>query len=546
MAALQDLARRQSSAEQEPVTRREFARSLLGASAGALLAPSLISCSSSLARERERVVIVGAGIAGLTAALHLHDAGIPATVYEASNRIGGRMHSEWNYWNDGQHTEWCGAMIDSRHVHIRALARRFGLPLIDTFASMPARSRDTSYFQNRYYPMRRADRDFAPLYRVLQEQLRAVGPVTTYNSATAEARRLDAMSMSSWIERYVPGGANSQIGRLITDAYWNENGVTTDQQSALNLVYMLGVQHEYPHDGEMNVLGYSDQRYITAGGNQRLPLAIAHALPAGSVKMQYRMTAIRKRSDGSYELRFDTPHGAVKEYADRVVLAMSFAVLRGLDFSGAGFDARKTRTINELGYGIHSKLHVQFDGRPWTGDGPWPDPADGQIWTDLGFQCSVDFSLGQNGKSGIIEFFTAGAQGLTDMPTTPYTFANQSPTVDRHVRKLLGQLEHVWPGTSKAYNGKATLGNAQVDPNILASYSAWLVGQYTTIAGYEHVRQGRVHFAGEHCSVENQGFMEGAAQTGAMAAQEILADYGVRPRAAALSVPSGVFERRIS
>jgi monoamine oxidase len=71
-----------------------------------------------------------------------------------------------------------------------------------------------------------------------------------------------------------------------------------------------------------------------------------------------------------------------------------------------------------------------------------------------------------------------------------------------------------------------------VDPNILASYSTWLVGQYTTIAGYERVRQGRVHFAGEHCSVANQGFMEGGAESGAAAAREILADYGVRMRAA--------------
>jgi monoamine oxidase len=58
------------------------------------------------------------------------------------------------------------------------------------------------------------------------------------------------------------------------------------------------------------------------------------------------------------------------------------------------------------------------------------------------------------------------------------------------------------------------------------------VGQYTGIAGYERVRQGRVHFAGEHCSVEYQGFMEGGAASGTAVAREILADYGVRMRAA--------------
>ncbi|HLI95401.1 MAG TPA: NAD(P)/FAD-dependent oxidoreductase [Candidatus Baltobacteraceae bacterium] len=515
-------------------TRGEFTKTLLGASAGALLAPALSACgAASRAAGRERIAIVGAGIAGLTAALHLHDAGVESTVYESADRVGGRMHSERGYWNDGQSTEWCGAMIDTKHAHIRALARRFGLRLIDTFAAMLPRSRDTSYFADRYYPMSQADRDFAPVYRVLREQLHGIGPETTYDSATPLARKLDAMSMAAWIERYVPGGLHSQFGRLISDAYWNEYGVDTNQQSALNLVYMLGLQDNYgPHGGQLNVLGYSDQRFTMYGGVAQLPQALAASLPRGSVKMRHRLTAIRKRSDGAYELRFETPNGTIEEYADRVVLAMSFMVLRGLDFSGANFDARKIRAINELGYGYHSKLHVQFTGRPWLRKGPWPEPVDGQIWTDLGFQCSVDFTLGQAGKSGIVEFFTTGADGLVDMPPTPYTYASQSPVVDRHVRRFLAQLERVWPGTSRYYSGKATLGNAQVDPNILASYSTWLVGQYTTIAGYERVRQGRVHFAGEHCSVAYQGFMEGGAETGAAAANEILRDYGIRVRAA--------------
>jgi len=57
------------------------------------------------------------------------------------------------------------------------------------------------------------------------------------------------------------------------------------------------------------------------------------------------------------------------------------------------------------------------------------------------------------------------------------------------------------------------------------SYSCWLVGQYTTITGYEKVRQGNIHFAGEHCSYNFQGYMEGGAREGKRAAEEILGDY---------------------
>jgi monoamine oxidase len=513
-------------------SRADFVRGSLSAAASLILAP-VFGTASSFAAGRERVAIVGGGIAGVTCATMLRDAGVNATLFESSNRIGGRMHSEWSYWSDGQHTEWCGAMIDSKHSTMHALARRFGQPLIDTWKPLAQDARDTSYFTKRYYPMTQADHDFAPVFKTLRDQLSKIGDQTTWNSATPLARQLDHMSMAQWIDRYVPGGRNSQLGRLIDDALSNEYGVDTSQQSSLNLVYMLGEQFRYGmRGGEMNVLGYSDQRYTTRNGNQKLPIAMAAALPRGSVVLNYRLTGIRKRPGGDYELTFATPHGSKKLYYDRVVLAIPFIVLRGLDYSGAGFDARKRMAIEQLGYGIHTKLHVQFDGKPWYGGGPWPRPTDGQIWTDTGFQNSIDFSLGQDGHSGIIERFTYGTAGLIGTPPQPYSRVGDSSLVRTQVKNFFAQLDEIWPGVSKHWNGKATFGNAQADQNILASYSTWLVGQCTTIAGYEQVRQGRIHFAGEHTSVEYQGFMEGGAVSGVRAAREVLADYGIKAKSA--------------
>lgn len=511
-------------------SRADFVRASLGTAASLILAPAF-GTAASFAAGRERVAVIGAGIAGLTCATILRDGGIAATLFESSGRVGGRMHSEMSYWNDGQHTEWCGSMIDTKHETMHALARRFGQPLIDTWAFLPNGGRDTSFFDKRYYPMTRADRDFQPVYATLREQLGKIGPATTWDSATPFARELDRTSMFQWIDRYVPGGHRSQLGRLIDDAMANEYGVDTAQQSSLNLVYMLGEQLRYGmRGGEMNVLGYSDQRYTTRHGNQHLPMAIAASLPKGSIVYHARLTAIRKRPQGDYELTFATPSGTKKTYYDRVVLAIPFIVLRGVDTSGAGFDARKQKAIDELGYGIHTKLHMQFDGKPWYGKGAWPQPSDGQIWTDTGFQNSVDYSLGQSGRSGIIERFTYGTSGLMGTPAQPYSRVEDSPLVRSQVQHFFSQLDEIWPGVSRRWNGKATFGNAQADPNILASYSTWLVGQCTSIAGYERVRQGRIHFAGEHTSVEYQGFMEGGAHSGVRTAHEILADYGISPK----------------
>jgi monoamine oxidase len=75
---------------------------------------------------------------------------------------------------------------------------------------------------------------------------------------------------------------------------------------------------------------------------------------------------------------------------------------------------------------------------------------------------------------------------------------------------------------SAHYNGLATLSYPTGDPNLLGSYSAYEVGQYTAFAGYEGVPQGRIHFAGEHTSYTFQGYMEGGAESGVRAANEII------------------------
>jgi len=84
--------------------------------------------------------IVGAGIAGLTAALTLQDEDCPARSLKSSGRIGGRMHSDRTYWQHGQTSVWCGEFIDSDHVTIRPLGGALWAHLSDVVAAEPAHS----------------------------------------------------------------------------------------------------------------------------------------------------------------------------------------------------------------------------------------------------------------------------------------------------------------------------------------------------------------------------------------------------------------------
>jgi monoamine oxidase len=126
----------------------------------------------------------------------------------------------------------------------------------------------------------------------------------------------------------------------------------------------------------------------------------------------------------------------------------------------------------------------------------------------------------QNGATGILVDYTGGTIG------EGFAGGNQPATVTWYARNFLNQLEPVLPGITQQWNGRATLDTPATNPYLLGSYSCWLVGLYTLFSGSERERSGGCHFAGEHCSTDFQGFMEGATQEGARAAREIVSDYG--------------------
>jgi monoamine oxidase len=498
-------------------TRRDFIKAA-GATMGAAAFSGPIA---AFAAAPPRIAIVGGGIAGLNAALTLQDAGIASTVYESSDRVGGRMHSDTTSWAHGQTSEHCGELIDSRHKTILKLANRFNIATVDLLGAEPVQATETYFFDGGYYTRDQANIDFGPVYTAVHKDLNAAGFPTLYNSSTPAGQVLDQMSLYTWIETRVLNGHQSRMGNLLDVAYNIEYGNITTEQSSLNLVYLLAFQ---PIPGNFRIFGASDERYHLVGGNEQLPRAIAASLPAGSVRLNTAMTAIAKNSDGSFTLSFNGPSGRFSSTFDRVILTLPFSVLRTLDYRRAGFDDLKTTAITELGYGKNCKLQLQFDSRLWTQAGPW-GISSGSTYADTGYQNTWEVTRGQDGATGILVDYTGGG-----VPLASFTGNPASPDVAASFAKaFLSQIEPVFPGISALWNKRVTLDVPLTNPNLLGSYSYWKVGQYTKFSGYEKARQpfpnGRCHFGGEHCSINFQGFMEGGAEEGARAANEILSDY---------------------
>lgn len=468
------------------------------------------------------IAIVGAGIAGLNAALTLQDAGLSCSIYEASNRIGGRMHSDATSWADGMVSEWCGEFIDADHDTLHQLIKRFGLSTVDLGGGRTAPSQSILYFHNGYYHAEKLAEDFEVLAPLLHQQCQEAGFPTTHAHFTPEGMRLDNMSVYEWIEQYVQGGHETAVGHLLANGCTGFYGLDTHEQSALNLVYLFGL----PDTGRGSSItsGPLQVSRKIVGGNEQLPLALAHSLQQGSIYVNHQLVALERTSDAALTLTFATADGTIQVQCDHVILALPFSTLRHIDYERAGFDLLKQTAIQELGYGTISKLFLQFDRPYWYDDGPWPQSGSGFIITDLPIQTLWDTSRGQSGITGLLVDYTSGRRGVAYAPPTAYCTTDDAPSLQRYVQDCLQQLELVFPGISTHYLGKAALSYPTGDPFLLGSYACWRVGQYTRFGGYEGVRQGPIHFAGEHCSVLFQGFMEGAAREGARAALEIVQD----------------------
>src|SRR4030095_15571361 len=205
--------RRDAPIDDSAMSRREFVRTISTATAGLALAPSLFGRTQIATSAR--VVVVGAGLAGLTCAYRLKQSGIIATVYEANTRLGGRCWTRRGDFDQGQIAEHGGELIDQGHTAIRHLAQELRLPLDNLLRAEPNGSEIFLYFDGASYSYRDAVRDLKNIWQPLHRDLIEAGYPTLYNNYTGRGAQLDQMSITDWINQTVPGGLGAAPGPLL-------------------------------------------------------------------------------------------------------------------------------------------------------------------------------------------------------------------------------------------------------------------------------------------------------------------------------------------
>lgn len=488
------------------VSRRHFIRRSIAFSAGGvgLTALGHWRLASANAATLPRIAVIGAGLAGLTCAYRLRQAGLAATVYEASDRVGGRCWTLRGAFADDQIVEQGGELIDTRHIETRQLAHELGLELENLLQSELHGTKPCYYFNQKHYGYEQASRDIKKIWKKVHADVTAAGYPSTYKSHTPRGLALDRMSIVDWINESVPGGIQSTLGQLLDVAYNIEFGAESAAQSSLNLLYLLG----YIGQGNLRIFGPSNEKFHVQGGNDQLTTRLA-ALLEGQIELGSALTAIRRNTDSTLRLSITTGQTTLDHTFDSVIVTVPFSVLNTkVDLSHSGFSAVKMQAIRELGMGTNTKLHVQFNQRYWRELG-----CNGDSFSDRGYQSSWEVTRAQSGTSGILVDYTGGHIGAA---------ANQGTPVQK-AEEFLTQIEPVLPGISEHWNNKVTRHYWADHPWALGSYSYYKVGQYTQFGGAESESEGNCHFAGEHTSRDYQGYLQGAVHSGEAAAQTVLA-----------------------
>lgn len=479
-------------------SRRRFLRQSITASTALMLG----ACTPSRLLRKDNsddVIVVGAGVAGLTAAWRLRQAGVGVRLFDAQERVGGRMFSLRNHFSDGQVCELGGELIDTGHARIRALAAELGLALDDLSQDPTHAFGDIWFSDGRRYSEAEILRAFAPLAEAISRDADSLPDEEITYATPGGSEALDRETMSHWLDR---NGASGWLRKLIEVAYTTEMGLECEEQSALNFLTFID-----PGLDAFRIFGESDERFHVRGGNDLIVKALGAKLD-DAIQPGCILESLRQNADGRYTLSFKRGAAAFETSANRVILAMPFTTLRRVRLD-VELPAAKRLAIKELGYGTNAKLMIGFDERIWR----TRHALGGATYSDLPCQSTWETSRMQAGAAGILTNFVGGRHGVE--------IGNGSAKEQADLASQ--QLNAIFPGLSDARAGMREVRmHWPTHPWTLGSYACFRPGQWTTLRGAVGERIGNLHFAGEHCAFDNQGFMEGGVETGEWAAQAIL------------------------
>ena len=471
-------------------------RRVLAALAASTALPA-VACSPFGLSNRSRVAVIGGGLSGLVALRDLAKAGIDATLYEARSRLGGRIHTI----DAGDlKADQGGQFINGNHEDMLALAKDYGLDLIDR---AKLEGRELMLDAGRIIATEELAAALQPIAAVIAADAAALDE--DYESVAA---KIDSLSVTEYLDSHAGALGKPYVRKSLEASIRTEYGQEPGEASALQLIFNLPVS-----DGrEYEVLGESDERFVLKGGSGTLIAAMAKELQP-HVRTGRELAAIEQEGD-ALKLRFA---GGEEAEADHVIVTLPAPLLRTVDF-GSLLPEPWRQFSAEIGCGRNEKLNAAYASKAWeTGMG-----RAGALWPLNGSFSEVWDATTLDSDAGLLTWFMGGDE-CARLERTELAALRQAFEADASV---------AIPGLGKAATGWQRRTNWLGDRYARGSYSCFRPGQLTRFASLFWIEEegrasqiasaGRLVFAGEHLSDEWFGFMNGAAQTGRLAARAVL------------------------
>jgi monoamine oxidase len=480
--------------------RRDFLRqSLTTAAAGSIFLRSSLTVRPKSSASK-KVVVIGAGLAGLSAAYELLQAGHDVTILEAQGRVGGRVLTLRDPFSDNLYAE-AGAMnVFDNHTWTLKYIKLFNLTL-DTVASsqlgsvlyVHGKRIETKQGQPVNYPLALGTEEKKLQRREMWQRyvvptLDELGDYTAAEWPPSSLRKYDQISFYQFLRNR---GASPDAAEFLGMGAYGGLGDGIHSVSALVLL------REAAHRARMT------SNSTIRGGTDMLPKAFASRM---SDKIRYGAPVVAiEQNSANVRVVYLQAGSRDSINADRVVCAIPFSVLKSIHVTPP-FSAAKQQAIIELPYTSVTRTYLQTRQKFWLSEG-----LSGSATTDIGNTMVFDGAPNQSSDHarGILEAYMGGPMARQ---------AAAIPESER-VAWVMKIVEKAYPGLRKNFEVGATK-CWDLDQWARGGYAWYRPGQMTSLLPHVARPEGRVHFAGEHAS-SLFGWMQGALESGNRVAQEI-------------------------
>jgi len=470
-------------------SRRDLLKAALAAAGGMLLCESV--ARPAQAGKAGRVVVIGAGLGGLSAAVELASVGYDVMVVEPRDWLGGRVHTTDRFIRN-KPIELGGEMIGLNHPTWIAYAKFFGLKLLpiphEVDAAAPIVLGGERLENSRAKALWKELREGLSKFNYDAERI--IDPFEPWKGAGN--KDLDRRTTAEWIDKL---SASDLCKRVMNVQLSTLNGVATDRQSYLgNLAMIKG--------GGVEKFWTQSEALHCDGGNQQLPEEISDELGPPRFILHHSVKAVKM---GERTATVSVSDGQKLE-ADDVILAIPPSAWKGIEFD----PPLPADLMPQMG--LNTKFHSAVKTRFWEqsssssrslSDAPafttWEDAAN---LPEEGGVCLTTFAGGPAAEQAI------------------------GWSAEERQANYSKALESALPGFGKEFV-KARFTNWHADPYTGASYSFPAPGEVTTLGPRLQEGLGKLHFAGEHCCPAFVGYMEGALQSGLRLAKKLAKRDGV-------------------